>query len=130
MRAVRVVATVVITKAMTKKISDFATSTRPRAGQAVIVVRIMPVPYSEVITSTPRVMMQICPSIRPKSPGASSGIPVKSPLIPIEMSAPIPTTRANMMPSVHTVERTERIFVHSETMACPRWVRARGMGEA
>ena len=35
-----------------------------------------------------------------------------------------------MMPSVHTVERTERIFVHSEAMACPRWVRMRGMGEA
>ena len=42
-----------------KKISDFATSTRPRFGQAVIVVRIMPVPYSEVITSTPSVMTQI-----------------------------------------------------------------------
>ena len=42
-------------------------------------VRTMPVPYSEVITSTPSVMTQICPSISPKSPGASSGIPVNVP---------------------------------------------------
>ena len=111
--------------------SAFAISTRPRLGQAVIVVRTMPVPYSEVITSTPRVMMQICPSISPKSPGARSGIPVNVPPLSSDaVSRPMPTTSRNMTPSVHTVERTDRIFVHSETMAWPRWVRLRGMGEA
>ncbi|WP_187285698.1 hypothetical protein [Streptomyces sp. ME109] len=33
------------------------------------------------------------------------------------------------MPSVHNVERTDLIFVHSEVSACPRWVRVTGIGE-
>ncbi len=32
-------------------------------------------------------------------------------------------------PSVHIVERTDLIFVHSEARACPRWVRTTGIGE-
>ena len=38
------------------------------------------------------------------------------------------TSRTNT-PSVQSVERTERIFVHSEASAWPRWVRRTGMGE-
>ncbi|MGX1091224.1 hypothetical protein RKD47_001905 [Streptomyces albogriseolus] len=41
----------------------------------------------------------------------------------------MPTTSAKNTPSVHRVERTDLIFVHSEASACPRWVRTTGMGE-
>jgi ABC-type transport system involved in multi-copper enzyme maturation permease subunit len=36
----------------------------------------------------------------------------------------MPTTSATRTPSVHMVERTDLIFVHSEASACPRWVRS------
>ncbi|GAB2601080.1 hypothetical protein GCM10027168_37850 [Streptomyces capparidis] len=41
----------------------------------------------------------------------------------------MPTTSTTMTPSDHMVERTVRIFVHSEASACPRWVGRAGIGE-
>lgn len=41
----------------------------------------------------------------------------------------MPTISRSITPSVQIVERTERIFVHSEASAWPRWVGRTGMGE-
>ena len=67
MSAVSAQATVVTVKLSAKKTIAFAVNTRPRCGQAVSVVRIMPVPYSELITSTPSVMTQIEAAIHDKA---------------------------------------------------------------
>lgn len=127
--------TIEITKTSRKKTSDLATSTRPRLGQAVRVVRIMPVPYSEAIVSTPSVITHIEPSSTPKKPRESTSWPlgISGSLETVEItravSRPMPSISTIMTPRVHIVDRTERSFVHSEARASPRWARRTGIGE-
>ncbi|WP_277440154.1 hypothetical protein [Streptomyces sp. SPB162] len=75
MSAVIPQAAVVVTNDTPKKTMALAVSTRERLGQAVNVVRIMPVLYSEVTTKTPRVITASWPSISPNRPPLSSGAP-------------------------------------------------------
>jgi hypothetical protein len=78
----------------------------------------MPVPYSDETTSTPSVIRQICPRIRPKKAGIVYGTSVKSSLVVWAATRkPMPTTSSTKTPSVHIVERTDLIFVHSEASA-------------
>lgn len=131
--ATSAVVTVVMTKVSRKKTIAFAVSTRPRVGQAVSVVRIMPVPYSEAMVITPSVITQIEPRSTPKKPRLSTGVlPSSEPdaSTAIADSSPMPSSSTIMMPSVHIVERTERILVHSEASASPRVARRCGIGEA
>src|SRR4051812_9659291 len=133
-RATNDAETNVTVNATAKNTIAFAVSTRAREGHAVIVVRIMPVPYSEAVVSTPSVMMHMLPSSNPKKPRPSGFSPARSPeeeLLDTSAPAasPMPTTSSTNMPSVHIVERTDLIFVHSEATACPRCVRTTGMGE-
>ncbi len=107
-----------------------AVSTRARLGQAVNVVRIMPVPYSEEITSTPSGITHSVPSSRPNQAKPSFGSTTRSGSARASaVSSPMPTFSRTITPSVHIVERTERIFVHSEASAWPRVVRRTGIGE-
>lgn len=109
-----------------------AASTRPRLGQAVIVVRIIPVPYSEAVVSTPSVITHMLPSSRPKKPRLSALSPARSEselATTAPVSSPMPSTSRTNTPSVHSVERTDLIFVHSEASACTRVVRTTGIGD-
>ena len=51
------------------------------------------------------------------------------PLLSAATSRPMPITSTTMAPSVHIVERTVRIFVHSEASAWPSVVFCTGIGE-
>ena len=48
------------TNATAAKVSPFAASATRRCGTAAIVARIIPVPYSELMTSTPRAPIATC----------------------------------------------------------------------
>lgn len=131
--ATTVAVTVVMTKVSRKKTTAFAASTRPRLGQAVSVVRIMPVLYSEPMVSTPSVITQIEPSSTPKKPSPSAGSPDRPASFTASSSAvpnPIVSISATITPSVQTVARTERILVHSEATASPRVAGRIGIGDS
>ena len=89
----------------------------------------MPVPYSEEITARPRVITHRLPSRTPTKPTPSSGSSSRSEPAASAASRPMPTISSSITPSVQIVERTERIFVHSEASAWPRWVGRTGIGE-
>ncbi len=130
--ATSVATTVVTVKTSRKKTIAFAVRTRARLGQAVSVVRIMPVPYSEAIVSTPSVITQIDAGSIPKKPNpsaVSSSIETSEDAAMAATPRPMTTISRIMTPSVHIVDRTERIFVHSEARASPRCARRTGMGE-
>ncbi|CAM5256682.1 hypothetical protein STANM309S_00073 [Streptomyces tanashiensis] len=130
--ATSVATTVVTEKTSRKKTIAFARSTRARLGQAVRVVRIMPVPYSEAIVRTPSVITQIDAGSIPKKPKPSAdSSPIGAPEPDAMAATPRPMANISriMTPSVHIVERTERIFVHSEASASPRCAARTGMGE-
>lgn len=94
----------------------------------------MPVPYSDAVVSTPSVMMHMLPRSSPKTPKDSGLSPDRSASPALAetsaaTSTPMPTTSSTNTPSVHVVERTDLIFVHSEAITCPRCVRTTGIGE-
>ena len=94
-----------------------AVSTTGRRGTADNVARIVPVPYSALMTSTPRTPKMSWPRkmpIRLRRVGSSmmsEGLTVPVP------SAHRPTTATTVATSVHMVERTDHSLVHSAAMA-------------
>src|SRR6516165_851987 len=108
-----------VTSATTVKTTPLAAIITPRCGLVVSVVRIMPVEYSELMTSTPRTPMISCPMYSPARlcrVGSKSG-PCGPCAAPVLASAPKPTTTTNIASSVQYVDRTDRILVNSDRSA-------------
>ena len=107
-----------------------AVSTTGRRGTADNVARMVPVPYSALMTSTPRTPKMSCPRktpIRLRRVGSSmmsEGLTVPVP------SAHKPTTATAVPTSVHVVERTDQSLVHSAAMARRRPTRPGGCSMA
>ena len=103
-----------------------AVSTTGRRGTADNVARMVPVPYSALMTSTPRTPKMSWPRktpIRLRRVGSSmmsEGLTVPVP------SAHKPTTATAVPTSVHVVERTDQSLVHSAAMARRRPTRPGG----
>src|SRR5580704_7158301 len=108
-----------VTSATTANTTPLAAIITPRCGLVVSVVRIMPVEYSELITSTPSTPMISCPMYRPARlcrAGSKSG-PCGPCAAPALASAPNPTTTTNIASSAQYVDRTDLILVNSEHSA-------------
>ncbi|WP_372347174.1 hypothetical protein [Streptomyces sp. KL116D] len=73
-------------------------------------------PYSDAMVRTPSVITQMVPRRTPKKPKLSTSSPLGVTVSAAETTAaearPMPTMSTIITPSVHIVERTERIFVH------------------
>src|SRR5580698_4277560 len=108
-----------VTSATTVNTTPLAAIIMPRCGLVVSVVRIMPVEYSELMTSTPRTPMISCPMYSPARlcrVGSKYG-PCGPCAAPALASAPKPTTTTNIASSVQYVDRTDRILVNSDRSA-------------
>src|SRR5262249_45335547 len=103
----------------------FALNTVIRRGIAVSVVRIIPVEYSELMTSTPSTPIAICARYTPRRLAAvESNRSCSIGLMSLQrltranaINAPMPTVGAIVAKIVHTVDRTERSLVDSDVMA-------------
>ena len=112
-----------------------AASTGSRRGTASSEARITPLEYSLVMTSTPSTPMASCPrpipvprmkptgSDRALASRAAARGPYQFDSVSQAISAVKPTHTTTKMTSVQTVERTERILVHSARSrpAKPAW---------
>ena len=107
-----------------------AVSTTGRRGTADKVARMVPVPYSALMTRTPRTPKMSWPRkmpIRLRRVGSSmisEGLTVPVP------SAHKPTTASPVATRVHIVERTDHSLVHSAAMALRRPTRPGGCSTA
>src|SRR5581483_9520946 len=125
------------TNATAETTSSFDQNTEARRGWAVSEVRIIPVEYSEVIAMAPKTTMISWPRMMPKrerwvrSSWASCAA-VASPWLarPQLPSTLMPMVTTVAEPSVHMVERTDRILVHSERSAPPKPARPEAGGSA
>src|SRR5713101_9651362 len=113
------------TKATTVNVTALANSTSGRFGMAAKVVRIIPVVYSELITSTPSTPIASCARNTPRrlivvgsserrSRAERSFQRLTRAMV---INAPIPTVATTATKRVHTVERTERSFVAYDASA-------------
>ena len=108
-----------------------AHSTGSRFGTAAKVERIIPVEYSAVITRTPSTPIKSWASITPVRLMATGSVPksasgpsspvVMAPVLVSAATAPKPTTTTTVASSVYTVDRSDRILIHSETIT-RHWV--------
>src|SRR4051812_48430901 len=118
----------------TVNVATLAARTVTRRGVAPRVARICPVAYSEVIISTPRTPTAICARnspLRLKDVGSKrrrwAGVSVSQLFTwetPTRMPKPIVTPTVTT--SVHIVDRTERILVHSARVTARRTRRDEG----
>src|SRR6202167_3221702 len=115
----------VTTSKRTANTAALAASTGIRRGTASSEARITPGEYWLVMTSTPGTQMASCPSPTPvprmKPTGSEMTLmsrdaargPYQCDSVSQAISAGSPTHTTQKITSVQTVERTERIFVHS-----------------
>src|ERR1700733_3636797 len=109
-----------VTRATTANTTPLAAIIMPRCGLVISVVRIMPVEYSELITSTPSTPMISCPMYSPARlccVGSKYGPCGPWLAAPQLARAPNPTTTTNIASSAQYVDRTDRILVNSERSA-------------
>src|SRR6266536_1082999 len=118
------------TKTSTAKTTDLAASIGTRCGTASRLARIMPVAYSLAITRTPRTQIASWLSWKPEPRIVLTGSAMSwrcwlgSALLHCDTvsqvsSAVKPRVSTTSSPSEATVERTERIFVHSDSSSRP-----------
>jgi hypothetical protein len=111
-------------------------STGSRLGTATMLVRIMPVAYSLVTRSTPRIPIAIWASWTPARPMAvgsklATSAGERGGLVTLtrEYSTPKPTMRATVASSDHAVDGWVRNLVHSERTTLAWVTRRRALSE-